>query len=90
MFHLASRQYDTDYSQWRRWDGFPSAQAQDAGAAAVFIGSETAARRYYDSVTPLPPAIRTTGSDTPPELPLFLVSDPKPSTAPLFNGWQMP
>lgn len=90
VFHLASTQYDTDYSQWRRWDGFASAQARDAGGAAIFIGSETAANRYFNSVTPLPPAIRPTGSATPPELTLFLVSDPKPSTAPLFNGWRMP
>lgn len=90
VFHLASEQYDTDYSQWRRWDGFPSAQAKDVGARAVFIGSETAARRYYESVTPLPSVIRPTGSDTPPQLTLFLVADPKPFTAPLFNDWQMP
>lgn len=90
VFHLASRQYDTDYSQWRRWNGFPSARREDAEARAIFIGSEQAASRYYGSVTPLPPVRRPNGADRPPELTLHLVAEPKASTAPLFDGWRTP
>jgi len=89
-FHLASPQYDTEYSRWRRWDGFPSARPEDAAATAIFIGSERAAQLYYGSVTPLAAVSRPNGADKPPQLNLLLVADPKPETAPLFNNWQMP
>jgi 4-amino-4-deoxy-L-arabinose transferase-like glycosyltransferase len=89
-FHLASPQHDSDYSRWRRWNGFPSAKAEMATAKAIFIGGEAAARAYYESVEPLPPAVRPTGAAEPPALPLWLVSTPRPETAPLFNNWQVP
>jgi hypothetical protein len=90
VFHLASPEYDTEYSRWRRWDGFPSARPEMVDLPAIFIGSEQAARLYYATVAPLAPAVRPDGSTKPPELSLYLVAGPRPETMPLFNGWQAP
>jgi 4-amino-4-deoxy-L-arabinose transferase-like glycosyltransferase len=88
VFHLSSPEYEPEYSRWRRWEGFPSAAPGMAGAKAIFIGGEAAARLYYDTVLPLPPVERPTGSARPPRLSLYLVSGPKPVTGPLFNNWR--
>ena len=87
VFSLVSPGYDTDYSLWRRWRGFPAARPEMADDKAIFIGAETAARLYYDDVEQLPwPA----GASEERMLPLFLVANPKPVTVPLFNDWRAP
>lgn len=90
VFHLASPGYESDYSKWRRWDGFPSATPAMAAETAIFVGDEATAALYYGSVTPLPPVARPNGSTKPPELHLSLVADPRAETAPLFNDWRAP
>ena len=87
VFNLASPGTDTDYALWRRWRGFPSATPEMADDKAIFIGKESAAKLYYDSVTPLD---WPQSASKERELPLFLVADPKPVTMPLFNNWQAP
>jgi 4-amino-4-deoxy-L-arabinose transferase-like glycosyltransferase len=87
VFHLVNPDYDTEYSLWRRWRGFPSASAGMADDKAIFIGSATVAALYYDSISSLAwPA----GASDERKLPLFLVAAPKPETMPLFNNWQAP
>ena len=85
VFNLVNPGSDTEYSLWRRWRGFPSATPDMADDKAIFIGSETAARLYYDSVTPLD---WPTGASDKRQLPLFLVETPKALAAPLFNDWR--
>lgn len=91
VFNLNNADYDAQYGVWRRWQGFPSASAAMADQQAIFLGPTHIAERYYDSVTPLEPVVRPDKFDgTGPRVRVNLVADPKPSTAPLFNNWQMP
>lgn len=90
VFNLNNPGYDAEYGLWRRWNGFTSGTPEMANDKAVFLGPAEVAARYYDSVTALEPVLRPNGTDSAPRVPAFLVSDPKPSTAPLFNGWRMP
>jgi hypothetical protein len=90
VFNVNNPGYDAEYGRWRRWNGFPSATPEMADDSAIFIGPEAVARRYYGRVTPLAPVMRPNGSSRPPTVPVALVSDPRPETMPLFNGWQAP
>lgn len=90
VFNLNNPAYDAEYGLWRRWNGFASAAPDMADDRAIFLGPAEVAARYYESVTPLESVVRPNGTDRPSSVPAYLVSNPKPSTAPLFNGWQAP
>lgn len=90
VFNVNHPGYDAEYGRWRRWDGFPSATPEMADDKAMFIGSADVARLYYDTVIPLGQVTRPNGTDSPPSIAAYLVSDPKPETMPLFNGWRGP
>jgi len=90
VFNLNNPGYDSEYGLWRRWHGFASATPDMSDDKAIFLGPAAVAARYYDSVTPLEPVLRPNGRDDAPKVAVNLVADPKPSTAPLFNNWQMP
>jgi hypothetical protein len=90
VFNLNNPGYDAEYGLWRRWNGFASATPEMADDKAIFLGPASVAELYYDSVTPLEPVVRPNGTDRMPSVSAYLVADPKPSTAPLFNGWQAP
>jgi len=89
VFNLNNTDYDAEYGLWRRWSGFPSATPEMARDKAIFLGPAEVAARYYDSVTPLDPVPRPNGTDSTPTVAVYLVSDPKTLTAPLFDNWQV-
>lgn len=90
VFNLNNPGFDAEYGLWRRWHGFPSATPAMASEKAIFLGPSQVAALYYDSVTPLEPVSRPNGQNDPPKVAVYLVANPKPSTAPLFNNWQAP
>jgi hypothetical protein len=90
VFNLNNPGYDAEYGLWRRWNGFPSATPEMADDKAIFLGPEEVASRYYDSVTRLDSVPRPNGTGRVSTVPAYLVSNPKPGTAPLFNGWRVP
>ena len=90
VFNLNNPGYDAAYGLWRRWNGFPSATPGMASETAIFLGPGEVAALYYDSVTRLDPVPRPNGTASMPSVAVYLVADPKPSTAPLFHNWQTP
>ena len=90
VFNLNNPGYDAAYGLWRRWNGFPSATPDMMDEKAIFLGPGEVAALYYDSVTRLDPVPRPNGTASMPSVAVYLVGDPKPSTAPLFHNWRMP
>lgn len=92
-FHLHNPWIDGAFGTWSRWTDFPAADPALANAPAIFIGAwegqtRDVAEIYFENVQYLGEVRRPTGGDRYAAEHAFLVSSPKPATAPLFNGWR--
>ncbi|MCW5695514.1 MAG: glycosyltransferase family 39 protein [Bauldia sp.] len=93
VFHLHNPDVDGTFGVWSRWADFPAADPGLADSTAIFIGKEGRgvayyASLYFDEVEFLGRVERPTGRDTVDIEFAYAVRNPKPFTAPLFNGWQ--